>query len=229
MTRPITIGILAGMGPRSTAPFVNLVVDECQRQYGARLDEEFPHLLIYSLPTPFYLDRPLDHAAMERAITEGLQRLASCGVAFVAMPCNTAHAYYSALANAVDVPLLNIVEETLRIVPAANRVALLATRATIACGVYQQGLSRAGTEAIHTPELQAAVDSVITKVKANAITDAKRAWVELAELVRALGCQSAIIACTDLNAAIENRDTISLVDSAQALAAATVRRYLEMR
>jgi aspartate/glutamate racemase len=30
------IGILAGMGPRSTGPFLDLIVDECQRQYGAR-------------------------------------------------------------------------------------------------------------------------------------------------------------------------------------------------
>ncbi len=26
------IGILAGMGPHSTAPFISMVVDECQRQ-----------------------------------------------------------------------------------------------------------------------------------------------------------------------------------------------------
>jgi len=32
---PRLIGILAGMGPRSTAPFVDMLVDECQRQYGA--------------------------------------------------------------------------------------------------------------------------------------------------------------------------------------------------
>ena len=72
-----TIGILAGMGPRSTAPFVDLVVDECQRQYGAVDDEEFPPMMIYALPAPFYLDRALDHAALRAAITAGLRRLAN--------------------------------------------------------------------------------------------------------------------------------------------------------
>jgi hypothetical protein len=28
-------------------------------EYGAKLDEEFPHLMIYSLPTLFYIDDPL--------------------------------------------------------------------------------------------------------------------------------------------------------------------------
>ena len=55
------IGILAGMGPRSTAPFLDLVIDECQLQYGAKYDEEFPHMMVYSLPTPFYIDRPINH------------------------------------------------------------------------------------------------------------------------------------------------------------------------
>lgn len=50
------IGILAGMGPRSTAPFIDLVIDECQRQYGAQNDIDFPSMMIYSLPAPCYVD-----------------------------------------------------------------------------------------------------------------------------------------------------------------------------
>jgi aspartate racemase len=61
MTDQKTIGILAGMGPRSTAPFIDLIITQCRIQYGAKLDEEFPHMMIYSLPTPFYVDRPIDH------------------------------------------------------------------------------------------------------------------------------------------------------------------------
>jgi aspartate racemase len=33
-----SIGILAGMGPRSTTPFLELVIDQCQIQYGAHYD-----------------------------------------------------------------------------------------------------------------------------------------------------------------------------------------------
>lgn len=53
MAQPL-IGILAGMGPRSTAPFVDLVIDECQSQYGATFDIDFPRMLILSQPTPFF-------------------------------------------------------------------------------------------------------------------------------------------------------------------------------
>lgn len=53
-----TVGILAGMGPRSTAPFIDLVVTEYQVQYGARVDIDFPKMMICSQPAPFYEGRP---------------------------------------------------------------------------------------------------------------------------------------------------------------------------
>lgn len=49
------IGILAGMGPKSTGPFVDTVVAQCQTIYGAKHDMDFPHMMIYSCPTPFYM------------------------------------------------------------------------------------------------------------------------------------------------------------------------------
>ena len=116
---PKLIGILAGMGPRSTAPFVDLVVDECQRQYGARDDIDFPPMLIYSLPTPFYIDRPIDHAALEATIRAGLRKLEGSGVAFIAMPCNSAHIYFERLAPSIHIPLLNMVDLALGALPAA--------------------------------------------------------------------------------------------------------------
>ena len=45
---------------------------ECQRQYGARYDDEYPPMMVYALPTPLRLDRPLDHAAMRACIRTGL-------------------------------------------------------------------------------------------------------------------------------------------------------------
>ncbi|MEW8956865.1 MAG: amino-acid racemase, partial [Clostridium sp.] len=71
------VGILAGMGPRSTAPFIDLVIDECQLQYGAKYDEEFPKIMVYSLPTPFYINHPINHELMKKTIIEGLQKLES--------------------------------------------------------------------------------------------------------------------------------------------------------
>ena len=94
------------MGPRSTAPFVDMVIDECDRQYAPRAMGEFPHMIVYSLPAPFRLEA-MDHEAVQGAIIAGLQRLESFGVDFIAMPCNTAHLYFPRLRDSVSVPLLS--------------------------------------------------------------------------------------------------------------------------
>jgi len=137
-----TIGILGGMGPKSTAPFLDAVIRQCQVQYAATTDIDFPPIMVYSLPTPFCLDRPIDHTLMERTIIRGLQRLEATGVAYIAMPCNSAHIYYEALARSVSVPLLNMISETVAQVPLGACVTLVATPITHESKLYQQGLER---------------------------------------------------------------------------------------
>ena len=226
-----TIGILAGMGPRSTAPFVDMVVSECQRQYGARYDDEFPPMMIYAVPTPFYVDRPIDHTALRAAIVAGLRRLASTGVALIAMPCNTAHIYFGDLAGAIDVPLLNMVDLGLRALPAgAGRVALLATRPTAAARVYQDALERAG-QMVHLDDgLQVQVDRLIQTIKT--APDRQIAiglWRELLAGLVAARVDTALLACTDLNAVSAAVEVgITFVDATACLAAETVRAWIKL-
>jgi aspartate racemase len=61
-------------------------------QYGAKLDEEFPHMMIYSLPAAFYIDNPIDHKKIKLVVKTALIRFETAGFRFVAIPHNTAHA-----------------------------------------------------------------------------------------------------------------------------------------
>ena len=189
------IGILAGMGPRSTAPFVDMVVDECQRQYGARYDIDFPPMLIYSLPTPFYVDRPIDHAAMEAAILAGLRKLEKAGAAFIAMPCNSAHIYFERLAAGIRVPLLNMADQALAALPpGARTVAVLATRPTAESRLYQAAIERAGLSLLAGEAWQARVDALILAIKSSADRSAAGAlWRDLVRDLEAAGADTLVI------------------------------------
>lgn len=217
------IGILAGMGPKSTGPFVDTVVAECQTIYGAKHDIEFPHMMIYSCPTPFYMDRPIDHEAMKKAIIEGAQKLESTGASFIAMPCNTAHLYFEELQQSLSIPILNIVDETLKAIPeTAKRVALLATEATVQSGIYQDGIAKRNIEYIHYEQWQESINQIITYIKSGEVEEAHRLWEALVLQLKD-EVDTAIIACTDLNV-VASED---FVDSAQCLAKAVVRMYVE--
>ncbi|MCU4785166.1 amino acid racemase [Bacillus cereus] len=217
------IGILAGMGPKSTGPFVDTVVAECQTIYGAKHDMDFPHMMIYSCPTPFYMDRPIDHEAMKKAIIEGAQKLESTGANFIAMPCNTAHLYFEELQRSLSIPILNIVDETLKAIPeTAKRVALLATEATVQSGIYQDGIAKRNIEYIHYEQWQESINQIITYIKSGEVEEARELWSALVLQLKD-EVDTAIIACTDLNV-VANED---FVDSSQCLAKAVVRMYVE--
>ncbi|HFJ9248985.1 amino acid racemase [Bacillus anthracis] len=217
------IGILAGMGPKSTGPFVDTVVAECQTIYGAKHDMDFPHMMIYSCPTPFYMDRPIDHEAMKKAIIEGAQKLESTGASFIAMPCNTAHLYFEELQQSLSIPILNIVDETLKAIPEnTKRVALLATEATVQAGIYQDRIAKRNIEYIHYEQCQESINQIITYIKSGEVEEARELWSALVLQLKD-EVDTAIIACTDLNV-LASED---FIDSSQCLAKAVVRMYVE--
>jgi aspartate racemase len=221
------IGILAGMGPQSTAPFISLVVEQCQKQYGAKNDIDFPPMMIYSLPTPFYLDRPIDDAKMRRTLIAGLRHLESTGVDFIAMPCNSVHKYYPEIAAQIEVPLLNMIDITVQARPeSVKRLALLATRFTVAAGLYQAEAAKYGVEMLVSEDWQTTVDSVLTLIDEGQIDTARSHWNDLLTHLEAAKVDAAVVACTDLNVVSAGGvSRLPLLDSALCLARATVARW----
>ncbi len=227
-----SIGILAGMGPRSTTPFLELVLDQCQIQYGAKYDIDYPHIMIYSLPTPFYIDRKIDHTLMKDTITAGLIKLESTGADFIAMPCNSAHMYFDELKESIHIPLLNIVEETISCLPAnKQRVTILATEMTVKSGLYQKGIMAADHDFHFYEHWQPKVNAVINAIKLKKDNkEIASLWEELIIEVKGHGIDSIIIACTDLSGMKNNIEYgLNIYDSSEALAKATVEMYLGER
>lgn len=230
MKHPV-IGILAGMGPRSTAPFVDLVVSECQRQYGARDDIDFPKMMICSQPAPFYEDRPVDHDAMEVAIRAGLLDLERSGADFLAIACNTAHVYFPRLAATVTRPLLDMVALTVEAVPAtAGTVGLIAARPTVEAQIYQKALAERGF-AVAPVGWQDEVDHLLGMTRSAADGEEfAQHWRALGSLLREAGADTAVIACLDLSAILPHAPAdLQIVDAAQCLAGGIVRRWLQLR
>ena len=223
------IGILAGMGPKSTGPFVDKVVDECQKIYGAINDIDFPHMMIYSCPTPFYINKPLNHTDMEKAIIEGAVKLEKTGVDFIAIPCNTAHIYFNSLKKLISVPLLNMVDETIKKIPiGSKKAALLATSPTVQSGIFQEALIRENYDFLHQDSWQTCVDQIIEKIKQGQINESITLFDELhRELAEKV--DTAIIACTDLNVVTDKKSSdITFVDSSACLAQAIVNKYVSL-
>ncbi|OWA33540.1 amino-acid racemase [Saccharibacillus sp. O16] len=221
------IGILAGMGPKSTGPFIDKVVEQCQLIYNAKYDIDFPQMMIYSCPTPFYIDRPIIHSDLEKSIIEGAQKLERTNVNFIAIPCNTAHLYFNKIQSSLSVPVINMIEETLKELPInARNIAVLATESVINSGLYQDSLMQYGLNCIQENKWQYYVNELIVQIKSGNLDCGIKLWdrifYELTNKVDAV-----IVACTDLNVISDkSKHDICLIDSSTCLARAIVNKYI---
>lgn len=228
MTTSPTIGILAGMGPRSTGPFLDLVVTACQELYGARHDIDFPTMLICSQPAPFYEDRPVDHAALEAATLDGLHTLVRGGADFLGIACNTVHMYFETLREQAGRPLLSIVDLAVSSLPGpSRRVALVAARATAESLLYQRALRAAGHQPVEL-DLQDHVDGMLSAVRETTDPEAFRAqWAPIMARAEALQADAVLVACLDLSGIVRHAEPrVRIVDAAEALARGLVMEWM---
>lgn len=226
----VSIGILAGMGPRSTAPFIDMLIEACQEQYGAKYDMDFPEMHIISLPTPFWPGREIIHADMTTALCGGIAQLKAAGVGLIAVPCNLAHGYFARMQEAcAGIPLLHIADGSLAALPAEiNKVALIATGPTLDAGFYQARLQGRGREVMSSPTMRSLTTALISAIKEKGFADAQvqKGWHTLVSAVEETGAEAALIACTDISPlAAVCSGSVVMVDTAKSLAEDTIRRY----
>src|SRR5439155_11069370 len=133
-----TLGVLGGMGPSATAEFLRLLAI----RVPAETDQQHPRIVMLS--DPAIPDRTAallagDHAPLA-PIRDGLLTLERWGADLLAVPCNTAHAYIDRLREVLSVPIVHIVEETLREAMLRSPAGgwLTATTGTVFSGLYQQ-------------------------------------------------------------------------------------------
>ena len=195
------LGILGGLGPMSTVYFYELLT----RHTNAQKDSDHIDLIISSRAstpdrTDFILQKskndPLDIMAQE------VHRLEQAGAKLIVIPCNTAHYFYDGLTQKCKVPMLNIIEETVKHLHqrGISTFGLLATEGTIASGAYTRVCERFGMQCITpTKEEQAVITSIIyEQIKQNKPADIN-SLLCVANALLSRGCQRLVLGCTELS------------------------------
>lgn len=200
-----TIGIIGGMGPLATADLFRKIVVHTD----AACDQEHLHVLIDCNTNIPDRTAALLHGGADPVpeLTQSARRLAAMGAEGLVMPCNTAHGFYPAVAQAVDVPVLHMIELTRDALRrrGVTCAGLLATDGTVETGVYQKCFDGSGITLI-TPEREgqaAVMDVIYNGVKAGDTTHDVSAFRRACEGLLAQGAQTLILGCTELPPAFE--------------------------
>jgi len=207
------VGIIGGMGPEATVALMQRVIALVPAQDDA---DHVPLIVDQNTQVPSRIAYLIEGRGEDPGpVLVGMaRRLEAAGAEAVAMPCNTAHHWAGEIAGTVGVPFLDMVGMTLAQVP--GRVGVLASPAVRIAGVY--AARREGV--VHHAEEGALLD-LIRRVKREGATEGARA--EFARLVKGLGTERVIVACTEFSLlAGAAPDGVEVVDSLDVLARAIV-------
>ena len=197
-----TIGILGGMGPLATADLFRKIV----LMTKAGSDNE--HIRIYIDNNSQIPDRTAailsGGADPVPQMSDALRHLEACGADCSLMPCNTAHDFRPRLQEQTRVPFISMRAETAKACALrfpGKTACVLATRGTLASGLYERALEAEGVSCILPDEAQRDVlmYAIYDCVKGGKPLETVRQPMEalLADL-SARGADYFILGCTEL-------------------------------
>jgi len=226
--RKKTVGILGGMGPEATADLFLKII----KATPAKKDQE--HLRIVVDNNPAIPDRTSAILSGGEDPTPLLvttaRRLVDAGAQLIVIPCNTAHYFHSSVAEAVDVPVLHMMEETACCLASkgVKRAGLLASSGTVEAQLYHKALSQKRIDTIVPSEgMQARVMNAIYAIKSGEFSESKSRLLQAAHELVDAGAGAVIAGCTEIPLVLSRADlSVMVIDATWVLAQAAVREAL---
>ncbi len=224
-----TVGVIGGMGPEATVDFLRRIVAATP----AKGDADHIRVLVDNNPKiPSRIAALIDGNGEDPlpVLIRMAHGLEAQGADFLVIPCNTAHYYLPKIAEAVSLPLLDMVAlaiaEPAKLLPRPRRIGMLASPAVQKVGLYATRLNAAGFEAVF-PDAAGEVRmlEIIRAVKANALTSQHHR--DYADIAAVLDADAYLIACTELSVLGPPEGlTRPYIDALDVLVAATIREAI---
>lgn len=227
-----TVGIIGGLGPETTAEFYLNIVFSCQR----RDKTHRPAIIISSVPLPYAVEEEAiaENSGFEKILPfliREAKRLEKAGADFIVMPCNSLHVFIEEIRAAVNIPILSIVEETVKFLKkyAFNNVGIVSTSATVKNKLYENAFAENGIDYKAPNDLQQAK---MGKIILNLVTGMQnnRDRDELIQIINTFenkNVDCVVLACTDLQLLIPQHPKLKIFDTMKIFADATVDEILK--
>jgi len=228
------IGVLGGMGPLATLDFLQKLLVATP----VSCDQDHVPTVVWNVPQiPDRQHALAGHGASPLpAMLEGIARLNAAGATRIVVPCNTAHLWFTELAQASAAPLIHIVDATLAQLTSNQKVAdtapvgLIATRGALTAGLYQERLAAQGIPFVVNSDAE--LDELFTPgcyaIKKNQLRHGGELLEQAGQRLVERGATRLVLACTEVPVGLAHVSSTLLaisIDPTQALAQACLRYW----
>lgn len=227
-----TVGIIGGLGPETTSEFYLDIVFSCQKKDKTAR----PAIIISSVPLPYQIeeDAIAKNIGIERImpyLTEEAQRLEKAGADFIVMPCNSLHVFIEDIRKAVSIPVLSIVEETVKFLKKndMHKVGIVSTSATIKNKLYENAFAQNDIGYVAPDDFQQAKMGkfILNLVTGQQKNQDREELINIINDFEGKDIDCVILACTDLQLLIPHHPAIKIFDTMKIFADATVENILK--
>ena len=200
---PKPIGILGGMGPEATILLQQRLMSALPDATGDQ--DHIPLLIDMNTQVPSRIAHLIKGTGEDPSLVLAsmARRLEGAGAVALAMPCNTAHHYKSAIENAVAIPFMNMVELSAAYVDKLDnkgaRVGMLASPAVRLTGLFDKALAPFEKETLWPSDDDQMLEA-IQLIKNEGPTETAKSIIQMAsnELAHA-GAMIQLIACSEFS------------------------------
>lgn len=196
------VGVIGGMGPASTVFFMDKVVQHTE----ASKDQDHIDMVVLNhatLPDRTEIIASGEHQVFVDAIKKDAEILQSLGVSCIAIPCNTAHFFYSEIQKSVQIPVINMIEEAVNHVskmPSVKCVGILATNGSLRTKLYENACAKVGLRTVTPSEgCQKVLTDIIYKGVKGGNESNLAEFLSIVEELRGAGADVVLLACTELS------------------------------
>lgn len=197
------LGVIGGMGPMASNLFYKMVIDNTP----AEKDQDHINMIILNhatMPDRTAAIKAGDIEKVKEKLTADSKYLEESGVCCIAAPCNTSHVMLDEIQHKVNVPLLNMIEETVKTIDAqcdkGQKIGIMATDGTIEIGLYQKYLKAYGFDPyVPEPEIQKLVMKIIYDNVKKGVPVLEEDFEKVQKSLITAGCNRVILGCTELS------------------------------
>lgn len=199
-----TIGIIGGMGPLATVDLYRRIILRTK----SSKDQDHIHVIIDSntnIP-----DRTKAIIANGEDPTIELMKSAKVlengGADFLIMSCNTAHYFIDKIKSCVNIPFVNMLEETVKYTYNTygkdTVVGIMATDGTIKSKIYEEYYSKYGIKTVTPEKTQKKImEFIYDVIKGGKYEEGTRLLFECVEELKEKGANVFLLGCTELSSA----------------------------